>query len=226
MQQPEQPQPPQQTGLSPWPDLYELGAKPFLSPVQSPLIAQVPLLGAQAGNTLPPSQLPKPVSTSPQLKPPLQAAGLPLQAAGLPQPVSTSPHSKPPLQAAGLPKPVSTSPHSKPPFQAAGLPLEAAGLPQPVSTFPHSKPPFQAAGLPQSSQQLPAVAAPTPTFKDPETAPQHDYAAKATKFLARVQQVLRIEDVRTELTQGNYKEKMHKLLCWEEKAHIEILGEK
>ena len=203
LQQPEQPQPPQQTGSSPWPDPYELGTKPFLSPVQSPLqvllipwpdpyelgaklpvqsplIAQVPLLGAQAGNTLPLSQLPKPVSTSPQ---------------------------------------------SKPPLQAAGLPLEAAGLPQPVSTSPHSKPPFQAVELPQSSQQLPAVA-PTPTFEDPETGPQHDYAAKATKFLARVQQVLRIKDIQVELTQGNYKEKLHKLLCWEEKAHIEILGEK
>ena len=180
MQQPAQPQPPQQTGLSPWPDLYELGAKPFLSPVQSPLIAQVPLLGAQPGNILPPSQLPQPVSTSPQ---------------------------------------------SKPPFQATGLPLQAAGLPKPVSTSPQLKPPLQAVELPQSSQQVPAVA-PTPTFKDHETGPQHDYAAKATKFLTRVQQVLRIEDVRTELTQGNYKEKMHKLLCWEEKAHIEILGEK
>jgi len=68
--------------------------------------------------------------------------------------------------------------------------------------------------------------APTPTFEDPETGPQHDYAAKATKFLARVQQVLRIKDIQVELTQSNYKEKMHKLLCWEEKAHIEILGEK
>ena len=197
MQQPEQPQVPQQTGPSPWPDLYELGAKPFLSPVQSPSIGQVPLLGAQAGNTLPSSQLPRPVGTSLHSKPPFQAAGLPLQATGLPQPVSTSPH-------------------SKPPFQAAGLPL-------PVSTSPHSKPPLQAVELPQSSQHPPAVA-PTPTFKDPETGPQHDYAAKATKFLTRVQQVLHIKDIQVELTQGNYKEKMHKLLCWEEKAHIEILG--
>ena len=164
------------------------------------------MLGGQAGNTLPPSQLP--------------------------QFVGTSPHSKLPLQAPGLPQPVSTTPHSKPPFQAPGLPLQGPGLPQPVSTTPHSKPPFQAAGLPlqapglpQSSQHPPAVA-PTPTFKDPETSPQHDYAAKATKFLTRVQQVLHIKDIQVELTQGNYKEKMHKLLCWEEKAHIEILGEK
>ena len=154
MQQPERSQQPQQAGPSPWPDLYELGAKPFLSPVQSPSAAQVPLLGTQTGSTSPPSQ-----------------------------------------------------------------------LLQPVSTSLHSQPPLQAAKLPQSSQHPPALAS-TLTFKDPGTGPQQDYAAKATEFLARVQQVLRIEDIHTELTQGNYKEKMHKLLCWEEKAHIEILGEK
>ena len=199
MQQPEQSQQPQQAGPSPWPDLYELGAKPFLSPIQSPLTAQVPLLGAQADSTSPPSQLP-------------------LQAVGLPQPVSTSLHSQSLLQAAGLPQPVSTSLHSQ-------LLLQAAGLPQPVSTSLHSKLPLQAAELPQSSQH-PSTVVSTLTFKDPGTGPQQDYAAKATKFLTRVQQVLRIEDIHTELTQGNYKEKMHKLLCWEEKAHIEILGEK
>ena len=180
LQQPEQSQQPQQAGPSPWPDLYELNAKPFLSPVQSPSTAQVPLLGTQAG--------------------------------------STSLHSQPPLQPVGMPQPVGTSLHSQPP-------LQAVGMLQPVSTSPHSKPPLQAAELPQSSQQ-PLALASTLTFKDPGTGPQQDYAAKATKFLTRVQQVLRIEDIRTELTQGNYKEKMHKLLCWEEKAHIEILGEK
>ena len=161
LQQPEQSQQPQQAGPSPWPDLYELGAKPFLSPVQSPSTAQVPLLGTQAGSTSPPSQ----------------------------------------------------------------LPLQPVGMPQPVGTSLRSQPPLQPVGLPQSSQHPPALVS-TLTFKDPGTGPQQDYAAKATKFLTRVQQVLRIEDIRTELTQGNYKEKMHKLLCWEEKAHIEILGEK
>ena len=159
LQQPEQSQQPQKAGPSPWPDLYELGAKPFLSPVQSPSTAQVPLLGTQPVGTSPPSQ----------------------------------------------------------------LPLQPLGMPQPVGTSPHSQPPLQAVGLPQSSQHPPALAS-TFTVKDPGTGPQQDYAAKATKFLTRVQQVLRIEDIRTELTQGNYKEKMHKLLCWEEKAHIEILG--
>ena len=93
------------------------------------------------------------------------------------------------------------------------------------STPPPSQPPPQAAGLQKSSQRPPAVAS-TPNFRDQGTGPRRYYAAKATRFLTRVQQVLRIEDIRTELTQGNYKEKMHKLLCWEEKAHIEILGEK
>ena len=53
---------------------------------------------------------------------------------------------------------------------------------------------------------------------------QHNqYAAKETEFLSRVEEPLQIEDVQKDLTRGNYKEKLHKLLCWEEKAHIEIL---
>lgn len=55
---------------------------------------------------------------------------------------------------------------------------------------------------------------------------QHNYAAEKTEFLARVDEPLRIEDIQKDLTQGNYKEKLHKLLCWEEKAHIEILEKK
>ena len=101
-------------------------------------------------------------------------------------------------------------------------PIQTPMVAQAVSTSPHLQLSLQAAELPQDP---PAVVS-MPTFKDPGTGPQQDYAAKATEFLARVQQVLRIEDIRTELTRGNYKEKMHKLLCWEEKAHIEILGNK
>ena len=56
--------------------------------------------------------------------------------------------------------------------------------------------------------------------------PPHSYAAKETEFSTRIQEDLQIEDVEVELTQANYKEKFHKLLCWEEKAHIEILGKK
>ena len=55
---------------------------------------------------------------------------------------------------------------------------------------------------------------------------QHNYAAKETEFLARVEEPLQIEDIQKDLTRGNYKEKLHKLLCWEEKAHIEILEKK
>ena len=256
LQQPEQSQQPQQAGPSPWPDLYELNAKPFLSPVQSPSTAQVPLLGTQPVGTAPPSQLPlqpvgmpQPVGTSLHSQLPLQLVGmpqpvstslhsqLPLQPVGMPQPVGTSLHSQLPLQPVGMPQPVGTSLHSQLPLQPVGMPqpvstsphskppLQPVGMPQPVGTSLHSQLPLQAAELPQSSQQ-PLALASTLTFKDPGTGPQQDYAAKATKFLTRVQQVLRIEDIRTELTQGNYKEKMHKLLCWEEKAHIEILGEK
>ena len=55
---------------------------------------------------------------------------------------------------------------------------------------------------------------------------RHNYAAKETEFLARVDEPLQIEDIQKDLTRGNYKEKLHKLLCWEEKAHIEILEKK
>ena len=102
-------------------------------------------------------------------------------------------------------------------------PTQSPMVAQAVSTSPHLQLSLQAAEL--SNQHPPAVASGS-TFRYLETGPQQDYAAKATKFLTRVQQVLHIEDIQAELTQGNYKEKMHKLLCWEEKAHIEILGEK
>jgi len=132
----------QQPDSSPWPDLFELGAKPYLSPVPSPSVPQVPPLGTHVG-----------------ISPPLQ---------------------------------------------------------QPLP---------QAAELPQGSQQ-PAAAASTPTFPGGQgTGPprQHNYAAKATNFLARIREALCLGDIQVELTRDNYKEKFHKLLCWEEKAHIEIL---
>ena len=58
LQHPEQSQQPQQAGLSPWPNYSEPGMKPPLSPIQSPLAAQVPTLGTQAVSTPLPSQLP------------------------------------------------------------------------------------------------------------------------------------------------------------------------
>ena len=53
-----------------------------------------------------------------------------------------------------------------------------------------------------------------------------DYAARKTDFLERLEEDLTIADIENPLTRENYKEKFHKLLCWEEKAHIEILEER
>ena len=55
---------------------------------------------------------------------------------------------------------------------------------------------------------------------------QRDYAARKTDFLARLEEELSITDIEKPLTRENYKEKFHKLLCWEEKAHIVILEER
>ena len=41
--------------------------------------------------------------------------------------------------------------------------------------------------------------------------------------MERVKETLDIADIQQELTRQNYKEKFHKLLCWEEKEHIDIL---
>ncbi len=50
-----------------------------------------------------------------------------------------------------------------------------------------------------------------------------DYAARMVKFHDRLKERLFVEDVQQDLTRENYKEKFNKLLCWEEKAHIDIL---
>ena len=42
--------------------------------------------------------------------------------------------------------------------------------------------------------------------------------------MERVTERLNIADIQQEVTRENYKEKFHKLLCWEEKEHIDILG--
>ena len=93
-----------------------------------------------------------------------------------------------------------------------------------VNTIPSS---LHAAKLSQSCQHLPPVA-PTITFtasSKTDSPPRH-YAVMATKFPVQIQENLHIEDIKAELTQSSYKEKMHKLLRWEEKAHIEILGKR
>ena len=42
--------------------------------------------------------------------------------------------------------------------------------------------------------------------------------------MERVTEHLNIADIQQEVTRENYQEKFHKLLCWEEKEHIDILG--
>ena len=48
----------------------------------------------------------------------------------------------------------------------------------------------------------------------------------SSSFFKRVETELKIEDIKRELNVANYKEKFHKLLCWEEKEHITILHER
>ena len=55
---------------------------------------------------------------------------------------------------------------------------------------------------------------------------QCQYAEKCSTFMERVKGTLYIADIQQELTRENYKEKFHKLLCWEEKEHIDILGKR
>ena len=55
---------------------------------------------------------------------------------------------------------------------------------------------------------------------------ERDYAARKIDFLQRLEEDLTIADIEKPLTRENYKEKFHKLLCWEEKTHIEILEER
>lgn len=55
---------------------------------------------------------------------------------------------------------------------------------------------------------------------------QVKYAAQSSDFLERIKDILDVADVEQPLTRENYREKFHKLLCWEEKRHIEILKER
>ena len=53
-----------------------------------------------------------------------------------------------------------------------------------------------------------------------------DYAASKVKFEERIKEELDICHIQQNTSPENYKRKYHNLVCWEEKAHIEILGEK
>ena len=52
------------------------------------------------------------------------------------------------------------------------------------------------------------------------------YQPKNSTFLERLKEELDVNDITPELTAENYKEKFHKLLCWEEMQHITILHER
>jgi hypothetical protein len=52
------------------------------------------------------------------------------------------------------------------------------------------------------------------------------YAASKESFIERIKEDLNVEVIQAPLTRENYKKKFHHMICWEEKRHIEILGEK
>ena len=52
------------------------------------------------------------------------------------------------------------------------------------------------------------------------------YAASEESFEGRLQQELNLSEIQVELDRHNYKRKFHHLICWEERKHIEILGNK
>ena len=76
---------------------------------------------------------------------------------------------------------------------------------------------------PQPVYHPPPRAATTAAVATKEQQLQCQYAAKCSTFMERVRETLDIADIQQELTRENYKEKFHKLLCWEEKEHIDIL---
>ena len=52
------------------------------------------------------------------------------------------------------------------------------------------------------------------------------YVAANERFEDRLSEELKIEHIQVELTCQNYKEKFHKLICWEEMTHIKTFREK
>ena len=59
-----------------------------------------------------------------------------------------------------------------------------------------------------------------------EQTPVSDYAAGRHTFEERVEEKLDPGIIEAPLTRENYKKKFHNMICWEEKTHIEILGQK
>jgi superfamily I DNA and/or RNA helicase/exoribonuclease R len=52
------------------------------------------------------------------------------------------------------------------------------------------------------------------------------YKPNNSTFLERVKEDLCVDDIKPELTTANYREKFHKLLCWEEREHITLLHDR
>ena len=82
----------------------------------------------------------------------------------------------------------------------------------------------QSSTTPQPVYHPPPRVATTAAIATKEQQLQSQYAAKCSTFMERVRETLDVADIQQELTRENYKEKFHKLLCWEEKEHIDILG--
>ena len=83
--------------------------------------------------------------------------------------------------------------------------------------------PELSSSAPQHFYHPPPKAATPAVIATKEQQLQCQYAAKCSTFMERVTETLDIADIQQELTRETYKEKFHKLLCWEEKEHIDIL---
>ena len=62
--------------------------------------------------------------------------------------------------------------------------------------------------------------------QNPRTEVPANHQPKYATFAERVKDDLKLEDIQAELTIVNYKDKFHKLLCWEEMEHISILHDR
>ena len=67
---------------------------------------------------------------------------------------------------------------------------------------------------------------PVQPTKFPALSHQTSLHRNRSKFLDRVKEELYIEDIMAQLTVTNYKDKFHKLLCWEEMEHITLLRDR
>lgn len=73
---------------------------------------------------------------------------------------------------------------------------------------------------PQHQQPVP------PPHRQAGSIKSRGHPVNKADFHTRVETVLRIEDIEQPLCRENYKTKLHNLICWEEKRHIEVLEEK